>query len=97
MILPILNQALARSSDPLTSFQAAAAARAFIPSQEARIVDALHTFGAMGVDEIASLIALEPHAVGKRMRDLERCGVVRLSGNTVKSNSGRPQREWRAA
>lgn len=88
---------LARGNDPLTSFQAADSAKAFIRTHEREIVNALKALGAMGVDEIAESIALEPHAVGKRMKALHERGEVALTGRTVKSDSGRNQREWRAA
>lgn len=88
------TQPLARGSDPLTSFQAADSAKAFIRTHEREIVNALKALGAMGVDEIAASIALEPHAVGKRMKALHERGEVTLTGRTVKSDSGRNQRVW---
>ena len=51
----------------------------------------------MGVDAIGFYAGLEPHAVGKRMNKLEFEGLVKLTGKTVKSESGRNQREWMAA
>lgn len=87
---------LARGNDPLTSFQAADSAKAFIRTHERDIVNALKSLGAMGVDEIAESIALYPHAVGKRMTALHKRGEVELTGRTVKSSSGRNQREWMA-
>ncbi len=85
---------LVRGNDPLTSFQAADSAKAFIRTHEREIVNALKALGAMGVDEIAASIALEPHAVGKRMKALHERGEVALTGRMVKSDSGRNQREW---
>ena len=88
---------LARGNDPLTSFQAADSARAFIRTHETQLLNALCTFGPMGVDEIALFTQVEPHAVGKRMKALHERGEVALTGRTVKSDSGRNQREWKAA
>ena len=85
---------LARGSDPLTSFQAADSAKAFIASHEIRILLHLHRHGPMGVDNISDWAGLEAHAVGKRMAALASRGAVRLTGKTVRSNSGRQQREW---
>jgi hypothetical protein len=87
---------LARGNDPLTSFQAADSAKAFIRTHEELIVTTLSRYGAMGVDFIASFSNLEPHAVGKRMTALHKRGEVELTGKLVKSDSGRNQREWRA-
>ena len=87
---------LARGSDPLTSFQAADSIKLFKRSHEQRIVRILKLCGPMGVDSIASSVLLEPHAVGKRMKALHERGEVALTGRTVKSDSGRNQREWMA-
>ena len=86
---------LARSSDPLTSFQAADAAKELIKTHERQIVWILRLHGAGGVDSIAALSCLSPHAVGKRMKALEANGSIELTGKTVKSGSGRNQREWK--
>lgn len=90
------TQPLCRSSDPLTSYQAADAAKQLIRTHERLIVAALEQYGAMGVDAIAARCGLEPHAVGKRMHALEINLSVRLTGQVVKSGSGRNQREWSA-
>ena len=96
MIQHILSDKLSRSSDPLTSFMAADSAQAFIKTHEDKILAALFSCGPAGVDQIASIADLEPHATGKRLAKLERSGFVRLTGKTVYSNSGRQQREWEA-
>ena len=88
---------LARGNDPITSFQAADSAKYFIRTHECHILCALRVYGASGVDKIAAHTHLEPHAVGKRMTALHKRGEVALTGRTVKSDSGRNQREWRAA
>ena len=92
-----MTQPLARGNDPLTSFQAADSAKEFISSHEFRILVHLTRHGSMGVDAIAACAGLEPHAVGKRMTALHKRGEVALTGRTVKSDSGRNQREWAAA
>ena len=85
---------LARGNDPITSFQAADSAKAFIRSHEAKIIETLSANGAMGVDVIALHTGLKPHAVGKRMKALHDRGEVELTGFMVKGDSGRDQREW---
>lgn len=91
------TQPLARGNDPLASFQAADSAHDFIGTHERQIVYTLRMHGASGVDRIALLTDLEAHAIGKRMTALHKRGDVALTGRTVKSDSGRNQREWRAA
>jgi predicted transcriptional regulator len=93
----IINQPLARSNDPVTSFEAAESARAFIPTHENIILEVLGHAGPSGVDKIAGYAGLEPHAVGKRMKKLEGLGLACLTGKDVDSDSGRKQREWRIA
>ena len=86
---------LARHNDPATSHMAAQMAIVFIEDHCSRILAALED-GPLGVDGIAKRIGLSPHQVGKRMGELERRGLVRLTGRTVPSASGRAQREWAA-
>lgn len=76
---------------------AADSAQAFIPTHETKILRALSYHGAMGVDWIAEVSGLEPHAVGKRMKALHERGEVALTGTLVQGDSGRYQREWKAA
>ena len=90
-----LQTPLCRASDPITSFEAADGARLFRRSQEKRIVAILTTFGALGVDDIALMCDLEPHAVGKRVTKLGRDGLIELTGEYVTSRSGHRQRQWR--
>lgn len=87
---------LARHNDPATSHLAAQMAIVFIEDHCSRIVEALAEYGPMGADGIARYVDLSGHQVGKRMKELERAGRVRLTGRTVPSSSGRAQREWAA-
>jgi len=88
---------LARSSDPVTSFQAADSVKELIKTHERQITRALRLHGANGVDAIAAHCGLAAHAVGKRMKSLFDQGVIQFTGRLVKSDSGRQQREWVAA
>lgn len=87
---------LCRSNDPLTSFQAADSATILIAAHHRQIIATLRLHGPNGVDRIAELADLEPHAVGKRMKALQEDGAAVLTGKTVKGYSGRNQREWAA-
>lgn len=91
-----LQQPLCRGNDPLTSFEAADAAKELIKTHERLIVSVLAEHGPLGVDGIAARCSLEPHAVGKRMIGLERNVYVRLTGEYVTGQSGRRQRQWEA-
>jgi len=50
--------------------------------------------GALGKDGIAKLTGLESMQVARRLHELERDGKIALTGRTVKSKSGRNEREW---
>ncbi len=88
--------ALARNTDPATSHTAASMAGGLVSYHHELIVDALNK-EPMGCDLIAWTIGgISGHQVGKRMNELLKAGRVELTGQTVTSFSGRPQREWRA-
>lgn len=81
---------LARSTDPLTSFEAADRVIEFKQSQEHQIP--IH--GALGSSGIAAHCGLLPHEVGKRLIALQRDGRIALTGQIVRASSGRNEREW---
>ena len=98
--------ALARNTDPATSHTAASMAKRLIKHHHELIVGVLCRYGPGGVDHIADLAyglfigdyatnEITGHQVGKRMNELLKAGRVELTGRTVTSFSGRPQREWR--
>ena len=89
--------ALARNTDPSTSHTAASMAKKLIKHHRELIVDVLVLYGPKGCDGIAWVVGgMSGHQVGKRMNELLKAGRVELTGRTVTSFSGRPQREWRA-
>jgi hypothetical protein len=51
----------------------------------------------MGKDEIAFWTDLDPNAVARRLPELQKLGIVTLTGKTVLSNAGRKEREWKAS
>ncbi len=61
--------------------------------QTSKILAAL-VYGAAGVDRIASTAGLTVAQVSKRIAECERAGLIRQTGKTVQSASGRSQREW---
>ena len=83
-----------RTTDPLTSFEAAEAIKPAASKHYLIILDCLRTHGALGKDGIASLTKLESNQVARRLNEMQKIGLIHLTGKTVKSNSGRNEREW---
>ena len=83
-----------RTTDPLTSFEAAEAIKPAASKHYLIILDCLQTHGALGKDGIASLTKLNNMQVARRLHEMERINLIRLTGKTVKSSSGRNEREW---
>ena len=81
----------ARNTDPFTSHLAA---KAMNPSAHyALIIDALKV-SAAGKTLIAKRSGLHHGQVARRLTELERNGIIGLTGKTVKSDSNRQEREW---
>lgn len=89
-----MTQAKHRSTDPHTSAAAAEQAKAFAQQHHARILMVLRDHGPRGKDGIARLSGLDRVAVARRMKELQRIGLVALTGKDVLSAAGRPEREW---
>lgn len=75
-----LDPPLARTRDPHTSKAAASRAREFAANHEARILGHMHGRPAMHYREIAAATGMEPVAVARRLRGLERKGCIRRDG-----------------
>ena len=83
-----------RNTDPLTSWQAAGSAKDLASRHAQIIVDCLTKHGAMGKDGIAAQTGLDSNQVARRLKELEEDGEISLTGQVVKSKSGRMEREW---
>jgi predicted transcriptional regulator len=92
--LPIFNRV--RSSDPVTSYEAADAAKDLASKHFSTIVECLQAHGALGKDGIARHSGLDANQVARRLNELEKMNLIQLTGRTVKSQAGRNEREWRA-
>ena len=91
--LPIFGRA--RNSDPVTSHEAAD--KVTTTSKHFQTIHlALIRIGPMGKDAIAYWAGLDPNAVARRLPELQKLGLVALTGKTVQSNAGRKEREWKA-
>ena len=83
-----------RTTDPLTSFEAAESIKPVVNKHYDIILECLQTYGALGKDGISSLTKLNNMQVARRLHEMERINLIHLTGKTVKSNSGRNEREW---
>lgn len=86
-----------RANDPVTSFEAAESIKDSVSEHHQIILDCLIRHGALGKDGIAARTNLDGNQVARRMNEMRVLGLVILTGNTVKSNTGRNEREWQAA
>jgi len=83
-----------RATDPIESFEAANSIKEVSAKHHKIILDCLEQHGPLGKDGIARLTGLESNQVARRMNEMKVMNMVSLTGNTVKSNSGRNEREW---
>ena len=91
--LPIFNRV--RTSDPITSYEAADSAKDLASKHFGIIVDCLKAHGALGKDGIAQHSGLDSNQVARRLNELSNMDLIELTGRTVKSKSGRNEREWK--
>lgn len=87
----------ARSSDPITSFMAADVAPKFANKHVNTIMECLAKHGPLGKDGIAKHTGLDGVQISRRLPELQKDGLILLTGKTVKSNTGNQEREWRLA
>jgi hypothetical protein len=92
-IIPVGEFGRARTSDPATSHQAAASITD-VSSHYAQIMEALSTIGPLGKDGISFYSRLNPNQIARRLNEMQKLGLIRLTGKKVKSNSNRQEREW---
>ena len=86
----------ARRSDPVTSHDAAAQAGGLAARHHTSIIACLEAHGAQGKDQIGAHTYMTGVQVCRRLKELERGGSIRPTGRTVRSVSGRSEREWEA-
>ena len=84
-----------RSTDPVTSFEAADSIKDIAPQHHDIILACLAQHGALGKDGIAAHTKLDGNQVSRRLNEMKARDLIELTGRTVKSNSGRNEREWR--
>jgi len=87
----------ARASDPITSHQAAAQAPDVTANHIPRILEALGEYGPMGASMICYVANLDKNQISRRLKKMQKMGLIELTGNIVKSHSNRNEREWQLA
>jgi predicted transcriptional regulator len=85
-----------RKDDPITSFEAADSVKEAAIQHHKMIHYCLLTYGPLGKDGIAMITGLDSNQVARRLNEMKVLGLIFLTGNNVKSNSGRNEREWTA-
>ena len=95
--LPLFDTPLARRSDPATSHAAADAAVSLAHADRARILAHLRAIwpDAETYRDIAAATGLERHAVGRRLSELRRAGMIVEAGEK-RMDSGRMGLSWTA-
>lgn len=88
-----MTEALARSTDPGTSYEAAASVNT--TDLEARVLVALHWFPCGATTyELAEFMQASLVSISPRMKPLASKGLVRDSGTRKRGPSGRNQTVW---
>ncbi|HEY4736733.1 MAG TPA: hypothetical protein VIH63_05005 [Xanthobacteraceae bacterium] len=92
---PAPPRAMACSSDPQTSHDAAASIAGILPALEAIVLEALYAAGRRGmtVDELVAATSIDKVTVSPRLRPLCEKGLAEALGKR-KGLSGRSQTIW---
>jgi predicted ArsR family transcriptional regulator len=83
-----------REEDPITSYEASDKVD-FAGEHYDIILGALTRYGPLGKDGIANRTKLESNQVARRLSEMQKLHFIEPTGQTVKSNAGRSEREWR--
>lgn len=84
-----------RADDPITSYEAADSIKESALDHHQIILDCLRQHGALGKDGIAARTKLNSNQVARRLSEMGARDLICATGNTVKSNAGRNEREWK--
>ena len=83
----------ARTTDPLTSIEATDQVDFSVEHYDI-ILECLIKYGPLGKDGIASRTRLDGNQVARRLSEMAKLHFIETTGQTVKSNAGRSEREW---
>mgnify|MGYP000001587249 CR=1 FL=1 len=95
-LFPIPEFPRVRKTDPITSHEAAEAIKPVVSHHFQTILECLQTYGPLGKDGISAMTNLDSNQVARRLNEMNKLGLIKLTGKTVRSNSGRSEREWTA-
>jgi CRP-like cAMP-binding protein len=85
----------ARFKDVFTSKEAADSVKRFDKEHYELILKALKDHGHLGKSGIAKASGLDDAAVSRRLGELQKLGLIELTGEVVLSASKRKEREWK--
>jgi len=83
-----------RNEDPITSVEASDKVT-FSGEHYDIILGCLTKYGPQGKDGIANKTNLDGNQVARRLSEMEKLDFIETTGQTVQSNAGRSEREWR--
>ena len=83
-----------REDDPITSYEASDKVD-FAGEHYDIILGCLTKYGPLGKDGIANKTNLNAVQISRRLSEMEKLDFIETTGQTVKSNAGRSEREWR--
>lgn len=86
----------ARTTDPQTSKDAARAVGGMADEHFSTIFAVMETGGDWTADEVASRCPLDRHQIGRRLGEMERDGMVRVTANQRPTPKGRMARCYEA-
>ena len=82
-----------REDDPITSYEASDKVD-FAGEHYDIILGCLTKYGPLGKDGIANRTNLDSSQIARRLPEMAKLNFIETTGQTVKSNSGRSEREW---
>jgi hypothetical protein len=83
-----------REDDPITSYEASD--QIDFAGEHYDIILACFTrYGPLGKDGISNRTNLDGNQIARRLPEMQKLHFVEPTGQTVKSNAGRSEREWR--
>ena len=82
-----------RNEDPITSVEASDKVT-FSGEHYDIILGCLTKYGPQGKDGIANKTNLDGNQIARRLSEMEKLDFIETTGQTVKSNAGRSEREW---
>jgi len=93
--LPLFEYARARKTDPETSHEAAASVK--VPPLERKILSAITALGDATSLEVSDYLGIPRVTISPRFKPMGRKGLIRRTGETRFSDTGRRSEVWEAS